>query len=67
MKKTSSFILMATTIVGAVIAKSLSPFSMPVQEHSVGSAKTESVSSMQTDSEESSADSLCIHGTYAGA
>lgn len=60
MKKTSSFILMATTIVGAVIAKSLSPFSMPVQEHSVGSAKTESVSSMQTDSEESSADSLSV-------
>lgn len=60
MKKTSSFILMATTIVGAVIAKSLSPFSMPVQEHSVGSAKTESMSSMQTDSEEFSADSLSV-------
>jgi len=60
MKKTSSFILMATTIVGAVIAKGLSPFSMPIQEESVGSAKTESVSSMQVESEESSADSLSV-------
>ncbi len=51
---------MATMIVGAVIAKSLSPFSMPIQEKSVGSAKTESVSSMQTDSVESSADSLSV-------
>ncbi len=60
MKKTSSFILMATTIVGAVIAKSLSPFSMPIQEKTVGSVKTESVSSMQAGSEESSADSLSV-------
>lgn len=60
MKKTSSFILMATTIVGAVIAKSLSPFSMPIQEESIGCAKAESMSSMQTDSEESSADSLSV-------
>lgn len=60
MKKTCSFILMATTIVGAVIAKGLSPFSMPIQEESVGSTKTESVSSMQVESEESSADSLSV-------
>ncbi len=51
---------MATMIVGAVIAKSLSPFSMPIQENPIGSAKTESVSSMQTDSVESSADSLSV-------
>ena len=60
MKKTSSFILMATTIVGAVIAKNLSPLSMPIQEKSIGSARTESVSPMQMESEESSADSLSV-------
>lgn len=60
MKKTCSFILMATTIVGAVIAKGLSPFSMPIQEEPVGSAKTESVPAMQVESEESSADSLSV-------
>lgn len=60
MKKTCSFILMATTIVGAVIAKGLSPFSMPIQEEPVGSAKTESAPSMQVESEESSADSLSV-------
>lgn len=51
---------MATTIVGAVIAKGLSPFSMPIQEEPVGSAKTESVPAMQVESEESSADSLSV-------
>ena len=51
---------MATTIVGAVIAKGLSPFSMPIQEETVGSTKTESVSSMQVESEETSADSLSV-------
>lgn len=60
MKKTCSFILMATTIVGAVIAKGLSPFSVPTQEEAVGSAKTESAPSMQVESEESSADSLSV-------
>ena len=60
MKKTCSFILMATTIVGAVIAKGLSPFSVPTQEEAVGSAKTESVPAMQVESEESSADSLSV-------
>lgn len=60
MKKTCSFILMATTIVGAVIAKGLSPFSMPIQEEPVGNAKTESVPAMQVESEESSADSLSV-------
>lgn len=60
MKKTCSFILMATTIVGAVIAKGLSPFSMPIQEEPVGTAKTESVAAMQVESEESSADSLSV-------
>lgn len=57
MKKTSSFILMATTIVGAVIAKNLSPLSMPIQEKSIGSARTESVSPMQIDAEDSSENS----------
>lgn len=51
---------MATTIVGAVIAKGLSPFSMPIQEEPVGNAKTESVPAMQVESEESSADSLSV-------
>lgn len=51
---------MATTIVGAVIAKDLSPFSMPIQKQLVDSVKTESVSLVQTDSEESSADSLSV-------
>ena len=51
---------MATTIVGAVIAKGLSPFSVPTQEEAVGSAKTESVPAMQVESEESSADSLSV-------
>ena len=51
---------MATTIVGAVIAKGLSPFSMPIQEEPVGTAKTESVAAMQVESEESSADSLSV-------
>lgn len=51
---------MATTIVGAVIAKGLSPFSVPTQEEAVGSAKTESAPSMQVESEESSADSLSV-------
>lgn len=51
---------MATTIVGAVIAKGLSPFSVPTQEEAVGSTKTESVPAMQVESEESSADSLSV-------
>ena len=44
MKKTSTVILMATTIVGAVIAKSLSPLSMQINGYSVSSAQTDSVS-----------------------
>lgn len=49
---------MATTIVGVVIAKSFSPFGMPIQEQPVGLTETENVSSMQADSAESSVDSL---------
>lgn len=49
---------MATTIVGAVIAKSFSPFGMPIQEQPVGFTETENVSSMQADSAGSSVDSL---------
>lgn len=60
MKKTSSFILMATTIVGAVIAKSLSPQGTPIQEKTIDGAKAGSVSSVQTEAEESLADSLSV-------
>lgn len=44
MKKTGSFILMATTIVGAVIAKSLSPFDLQNQPSKVILAKSEETS-----------------------
>lgn len=54
---------MATTIVGAVIAKGFSPFSVPTQEEAVGSAKTESAPSMLVETEESSADSLYLYLT----
>ncbi len=60
MKKTGSFILMAATVAGAVIAKSLSPFSLPTQGLSAGDAQTGSVTSTQSASGESSADSLSV-------
>ena len=47
-------------MVGAVIAKGLSPFGMPIQEEPVGSAKPEGVSSTQVESEGSPADSLSV-------
>ena len=58
MKKTSSLVLMATTIVGAVIAKGISPLFTLTQKQPVSDARTECISTAHSVQKEKSAESL---------